>query len=183
MVRLIALLALLAAPASADCFAKGQLRLVHFASGQTAGIREQTPQDLTYSMAAADGTVTTTEIRNGLFLLSQTTRGILTRFQWSEALPRVDELPLGQTRSFSARAGAAGGLFDFRVEISVLRHEVLRVASCDYPVTVVDRQDFVNGQPQSHATLWYSSALGLSLKSQTVDTHGRAQRNLVAWLE
>ena len=181
MVRLM-VLALLAGPAAAGCFGPPEPKKVTF-NGQVVEILSHTAQDLTYRSTLADGSTAVMTTRNGLFPLNSSSHGVTYSYEWVSTLPDAAALVPGGSASYQADLTVEHATRSFfRVDLQVLRADVVRLGACDYPVMVVRRTDVLNGQTQDATTLWLSPALKFALRVETT-VAGKTQTHQVMGLE
>ena len=167
MVRLTLLLAMLAGPAAAKCFGPPFPSLVHYPGGRVVENLSHTAQDLTYRSTLPDGEKAVTTVRNGLFNMATSSHGTTISFAWIAPLPALTDLAPGFHQSFQADMTVEYATRSFyKVDVNVLRAEVVMVQDCDYPVLVVRRIDTLDGKLRGDMTMWLSTGLRFPLRAE-----------------
>ena len=169
MVRLTCLLALLAAPAMADCFAFGVPNIVRFDQGGDVRILSSTARDITFSTTTPDGTPVTTTLRFGLFPIARTDHGVTLRYDWQSDLPNPRKMTAGSPVTLDADVSVEHAARQhFQMAVQLLRDAVITLDDCPYKVRVIATTERLNGQITGQRTEWLEPDLMFPLRSNVV---------------
>jgi len=105
-------------------------------------------------------------IRAGIFMQQVTAEGQITRFDWTSALPTLDALAVGASFEATAQWSSPGQPnAEFGTKAQVTGEEVVTLDGCDYPVLVIEVQNFWNGRAASKVTKYLHLPSQIPLKN------------------
>ncbi|NBZ88674.1 hypothetical protein [Stagnihabitans tardus] len=164
MVRVILCLWLLAGPAAAACVDLPKAAISD--TGERVDFLARSGGDVTYETVMSNGKIGQSTMRNGFFQMRMAIKGEVAErvFTWPEQLPLPEELPLDQPVTFKGTMTDGQKSGEVTMTLTALRHETVSLGGCDYPVIVVNREMWMNGQPWIAMTVWYAPTQAMPLQ-------------------